>query len=558
MKIKNKKASIFVYTLILINVALIIWYVVFNNTYILNNNINIWKNAEEVFLKLSDKWNINIESVRQYNRNWGWFWDVISCPTNITMSWTTNITSGIISEMFYDFGTVYCAFDFNWERVRLYFDVDTQDFTRVYFDWDLKDIVNEAVYGTTAINTTNWSVWVSWSEPNSNSNNDKPVRAIDGDINSTYQSKTLNWSNIVFDLWSEKKLSKIIIYKKLRNWNSFWDTWNVILKNWWNTVLKTIGITWARWSEEIHKSLWYSAYNTAAGVRYIQIQSTWWSTRMDVAEIAIFELNQNPEDRWRADSPFSDSDQTLFYFDSTGIGWNDGIDDNMNSDDYIPWSRDSITYPGNFIDDDVTPRLTIFGSVSPEITDYHNVFWNNYLTNEMINDNPYNNDSSDIISKIWDVSRWYLFFDIFAKTDDELSYDMKIIEFDRDAYVNRNTLLPINIWESTNLTQNYWYLQRIWSNLSLSRFKTWNEFEFNFRDKDYAIFFTNKLWVNLSVRITWEERPASWNINELWKNIYINPIDESETGIIKTIANHIIIGWEKNFIWENFTVIWPK
>jgi len=48
-----------------------------------------------------------------------------------------------------------------------------------------------------------------------------------------------------------------------------------------------------------------------------------------------------------------------------------------------------------------------------------------------------------------------LFFDIFAKTDDELSYDIKIIEFDRDAYVNRNTLLPINIWETTNLTQNY-------------------------------------------------------------------------------------------------------
>jgi len=72
----------------------------------------------------------------------------------------------------------------------------------------------------------------------------------------------------------------------------------------------------------------------------------------------------------------------------------------MNSDDYRPGSREGITYPGNFIDDDVTPRLTIFGSVSPETKDYHNVFWNNHLTNKMINDNTYNDDSPDVLTKI--------------------------------------------------------------------------------------------------------------------------------------------------------------
>jgi len=108
------------------------------------------------------------------------------------------------------------------------------------------------------------------------------------------------------------------------------------------------------------------------------------------------------------------------------------------------------------------------------------------------------------------------------------------------------------------MTDNYWYLQKNWETLSFSRYKTWNEFKFDFQNKDYAIFFTNNLATNMAIRITWEEKPSSWLITDYGKMIYINPIDDSKPNVIETIANHIIIGWEKNFIWENFKVVWAK
>jgi len=40
--------------------------------------------------------------------------------------------------------------------------------------------------------------------------------------------------------------------------------------------------------------------------------------------------------------------------------------------------------------------------------------------------------------------------------------------------------------------------------------------------------------------------------------IYINPIDDSSTWTIESLSNHIIIWWEKNFIWEEFIVVWDK
>lgn len=553
MKIKNKKASVFVYVLILINVALIIGYVVFNNTYILNNNINIWKNAEEVFLKLSDKANINIESVRQYNRNGGWFSDNISCPQNITMSWTVDTQSWITSEMNYDFGTVYCIFYYLWEPWRIYFDEDTQKFTSVYFKWELRDIINKAFNegGEIANNSISW-VW------NEVSSAYQPAKSLDASTSTEYKSKKEDYGSITYDLWSEKKLSKIIIEKKTKG-PTFWNNGTMYLKNGWNTILKTITLPWMNDVDLVEKTLDYWSYASADGIRYIQIKSDQLDVFLNVAEISIFELSETWEIGWEAESTFWDSDSTFFSFDSTGIGWEDWVDDNMNSDNYRSSSTWALWYPWDYLDDDITPRTTIFWNVSPNTSDYFNIFWNNYITNKMINDNEYNNDDPLRVAKIGEVERWYLFFDLFSKTELSLSYNLKIIEFDRNAYEKEYTLLPTAIYETTNLSDNYWYLQLNWDTMSFSRYKTWNEFEFDFKNKDYSIYVTNNLATNMAIRITWEERPTSWDpLTTYWRQIYINPIDDSKSWLIETIANHIIIGWEKNFIWENFKVIWAK
>lgn len=556
----NKKWSVFIYVLMLINISLIIWYVVFNNTYILNNNINVWKNSEEVFLELSNKWNINIESVRQYNSNWQWFSDVISCPQNITMSWTTNMQTWINSYMHYDYWTTYCYFEYNGDIWRIFFDEESQDFTDVYYGSWMVSIENEAVVEDVVV--SNSTVIASWTT--ANSSNEQPIKSLDWNLSNQYLSTRVSWSNITYNLWTDKKLSNIIIYKKSNSSSQYWDRGVIYLKDRWNNVLKTITLTWVRNKTVLNVDLWYTSFSTADDIRYIQIMSTNWIVRMNVSEIEIFELQETWDERWVSANTLWDSDNTIFYFDSDWIGWVDNVDDNMNSDNYKATSTWSILYPialwypWHFIDDDITPRLTIFSSIPPKNTEYYNVFWNNYITNKIINENTNNDDLPTQLVKIGDVDRGYLFLDIFSNIQNNLDYNLKIIEFDKNAYSNRNTLLPKNVWETKNIMNNHWYLQLNWGVLSISRYKTGNEFEFNFRDKDYAIFFINNLEQSMAIRINWEERPSSWNINDIWRSIYINPIDDSKDSLIETMANHIIIGWEKNFIWENFLMVGHK
>lgn len=552
MKNKNKKASIFIYVLILINVALVIWYVVFNNTYILNNNINIWKNAEEVFLKLSDKANINIESVRQYNRNGWWFTDFISCPDNITMSWTSNSWTNINSEMNFDLWTVYCSFVYNIKEGRLYFSDETKEFSSVYYNWELLKIDNLAFWPWSVINTI--SIYSSTNYTGSNT----PANSFDWNNNTQYISTKSNYPQITYDLWLPKKIAKFIIYKSDNTWTSYRDNWIINFLNSSYSVLKTVSLNGIGWDSNITIDLSYANYASADDIRYIQIISNHTNRYLTVSEIEVIELIDYGTPKWLSIWYFNDWDNTEFSFTNTWIGWVDNVDDNMDSDNYRSTSTWSIWYPWNFFDDDITPRLTVFWYVWSNMSDYYNIFWNNYITNEIINSNVYNNDNPLSIAKIGDITEWYLIFDLFSKTDLGLNYNMKIIEFDKPSYKDRFTLLPIAISETLNMSDSYWYLQKNWETLSFSRYKTWNEFKFDFQNKDYAIFFTNNLATNMAVRITWEERPSSWLITDYGRMIYVNPIDDSKPNVIETIANHIIIGWEKNFIWENFKVVWAK
>ncbi|MDF1682380.1 MAG: hypothetical protein P1U46_01040 [Patescibacteria group bacterium] len=44
---------------------------------------------------------------------------------------------------------------------------------------------------------------------------------------------------------------------------------------------------------------------------------------------------------------------------------------------------------------------------------------------------------------------------MFSKTDENLDYDVKILEFDRNEYKDNYTLLPKNSWETTNIKNNF-------------------------------------------------------------------------------------------------------
>lgn len=542
MKNSKKRASIFIYTIILINISLIIWYVVYNNTYILDNNINIWKNAEEVFSQVLDKANINIETVKKYNSNWNWFLDWISCPTNITMSWSTQMDTWISSNLVYDTWNLYCDWIYNWEDFRVYFDPNINDFYRALYKWEFVDLEKTA--------STDISVWTSNISLSANSTSTSPwsysyrsERAHDWGHNSMFYSDSRFWVQwIRLDLWSERSIWKIIIRKTTWWWKT-WNNWNLLLQDSSFNTVETISLSWMK--NDSYREIDLKYRGLTDDVRYIRLE--WQNNRyLKVSELEVYELlSVWWEEVWQWESTFSDSDNTLISFTSDWIVWTDWIDDDLDSDNYRVTSYDDIYFLDGYQDDDVVPRLTIFWNVAP-YSWYHNVYWNNYLTNDIIHNNTNNDDILNVKASVADSA--YVFIDLFNR--EETLFDIKIIEFDRDKYENEFTLLPLNTYYWLDLEDHLWYIQLNWNDISFSKEKSWNEFEFNFRDKDYWIFLRNKVWWELAYRISAE--------TSTWKFIYINPIDDSLPSEIKSMSNHIIIGWEKNYIWENFTVVWSK
>jgi hypothetical protein len=543
--LKNKKASIFIFILILINVILILWYVVFNNVTVINNNIDIWKNAEEVFKNVQQKWNINIKTDLQYNSNWDWFADFISCPTNVTMSWSTDKSTWILTEMHYSYWSYYCLWKYNWKEFRIFFDKNTHDFNRAYYEWDIVNLIID--------NWNNkWSNLAPWSTVTAStrysSSYDKSYAYDDIVDSKYYKTKKRKYTYIKFELDSEKELDSIEFYKKKTYWrrSSRFDTADIDFYDSSNHLLDSTNLVWMRdkttfVSKDLRNlSLWNK-------VKYVKITENSWNKQyLNFKEIKIYEaiLSWSKSRKWERE--FNDSDNTLISFDDTWVGWWDNFDDNFNSDDYKVGSTWSINYPGWFQDDDVIPRLTIFWDVRKGNA-YQNIFWSNYKTNDFVENNTNNNDSLNL--KIWDITDGNIYLDFFSDSKD-IKYDLKVYQFDRNAFKDENTLLLIKSYKIDNLTMNSWYIQLFNWELWLSTTRTSNTMSFDFKNNDYAIFVINKLDSNLSYRITWESSTGTW--------VYINPIDDSATWTIKSLSNHIIIWDEKNFIWEQFVIVWNK
>jgi len=545
---ENKKnASIFIYILLLINLALLIWYFVFNNISILDNNISIWNNAENVFKNVYDNGNINIETVRMFNSNWNWYIDGISCPTNITMSWSTMSWSSLTTVMVNKLWSIYCEWDYNWDEFRIYFNQDFSDFEKAYYNWYVVDLVYSFGYidwTTNIARSINWAV-ATWTTPRYNwGTTYYSYYSNDWNYSSRFDTENRNSEYLNLRFPSEKSVWTIKIYKNAHNnWSNYWNNATVrLINNVWTEVgLGTI--SWAKNDTYIEMDFKYRWIT--ADVRDIRFETE--NSYIDIEEFEVYELlSTGGWASWIWDTTFWDTDSTLISFNSDWVGWNDNIDDDLNSDNYRVTSSDWNYYADWYQDDDVIPRLFVFWNID-DGQEMYNIYWSNYKTLEFIDNNTNNNDILNI--KMWNISDWLLYLDMFSPND--ITFDIKIIEFDAVKFQNEYTLFPLKSFKWTDLNNYIWYIQNNSWSLDLSTVKTWNEYVFDFQNKDYAIFITNKTVWDVSFRLNWETQSGTW--------IYINPIDDSFTGIIKTVNNHMII-WEmeQNFIWENFIVVWQK
>lgn len=211
------------------------------------------------------------------------------------------------------------------------------------------------------------------------------------------------------------------------------------------------------------------------------------------------------------------SDGAIVNIGSTDYLSPDEIDDNYNSDNYHISSTGTIYYPQWYMDDDVVARKTMYGYVSPD-DGYVNVFWNNTQTNAYIDANQNNHDNVHLLPG---SSSWYLLFDI------DKSFDIKILEFDRQRYESVNEL---HVLSSIDYSSGSWSLGYIQDDGSLA-LPGW--YEFDFSQRDYGIFINNTWTGVLLYQITGESLSGS--------GMYINPIQDHETSTIGLLWNDILM-----------------
>ncbi len=118
VKIKNIKASIFLYILFLVTLWVTISAILLSNLSFLSN-YSIYSKTELNFLdNIKVYWGNFIDTHKFFNSNGSWFIDNNSCPQNLIMSWSTQ--SGTINTtLSYSGGLFSCNANYFWKEIKI-------------------------------------------------------------------------------------------------------------------------------------------------------------------------------------------------------------------------------------------------------------------------------------------------------------------------------------------------------------------------------------------------------------------------------------------------------
>jgi len=121
--------------------------------------------------------------------------------------------------------------------------------------------------------------------------------------------------------------------------------------------------------------------------------------------------------------------------------------------------------------------------------------------------------------------------------------------FNKNKYIATNELVSLWTLDWSGLAW-IWYLQNNAWVLSLSGWITWNEYVFDFLNNDYALFIKNNWTGALLYQVTWETTTGTW--------IYITPIDDSDSEIVRYIWNEILLDTDSRFVAKQTELIYKK
>jgi len=209
---------------------------------------------------------------------------------------------------------------------------------------------------------------------------------------------------------------------------------------------------------------------------------------------------------WVLDSTYS------INFSFSGSDYS-GLDKNKDSDNYKVTSNLDNYYPNNKIDDDdAEARKKIFWFI-PNDWNYYNIFSNIKEVVDIIDKNTNNNDL--VNKKIWLVNSWAL------KLDIDNAFDLKIIKFDKDIYLNNKTLVKKSEFDIYNSSWALLYL-------------TWNTFSWNLNWWQSFDFINNFYWFFLKTWSWVSTNYIKYNLeifDESWSGVYIVPFKDDQDKI---------------------------
>lgn len=216
----SNKAMVLVYVLFLVNIAVVMWLVIYNNSFIYSNNLDYQKTSKTLKLDIYKKANNLFTIADFYNSNWNWFTDDIWCPWDVTMSWVTLRQSSMISNLSYQSWSIYCEGTYYSNPYYIYFNNSYSDFVSSYYEWDLVD-VSSWVWISLFTNDLTLITFSSWSSDN-----------IDDDFDSDNYKVTSTWSTATWTYYPWSYQDDDVFHRKTIIWyiepnspyfNVFWN-----------------------------------------------------------------------------------------------------------------------------------------------------------------------------------------------------------------------------------------------------------------------------------------------------------------------------------------------
>lgn len=178
MKSYETFANVLIYSLVLVNLALILALAMFNNFFVFVNNTEGTKIDKKLSSIILGKWSLSAKYALTMNTNGSGIIDVIGCPQNVTMSGDT-ILSTTDSELLYSSGTMYCSASHNWTPYYINFNPNFTGFSWASYFQDALNIDEFGFSDRNFIDSDNTRIDISaglptspdWIDDNFNSDN---------------------------------------------------------------------------------------------------------------------------------------------------------------------------------------------------------------------------------------------------------------------------------------------------------------------------------------------------------------------------------------------------